>query len=190
MHRPNSFLLPLSSYIQYSTVCRNHQNESQVLPREIVVVKEQPLVEIFRQMGDWWVYDDGSDAAQDETTNEADTVWTWTQQNTAPSGSDSGSDTDDGPGATRIIARVIQPVIRLGSRVIEEGKRFRVSGWTTTAGLAGSENIEPVSSGVDKAAEADATTAGRIEAFRFLQFDVVQSPPDHHYLDTSGQVRN
>ena len=31
---------------------------------------------------------------------------------------------------------------------------------------------------------------GADDSFRFQQFDVMQSPPDHHYLDDTEQVRH
>ncbi|KAK3140309.1 hypothetical protein QOZ80_5AG0399230 [Eleusine coracana subsp. coracana] len=181
---------------------------TKVLPHEVAVVKEQWVTEMLRQMGDW-VYDDGSDNTQDDTTNQAQPTANTVVGNQTEGNNDQGqnNNTDDAPAATSIISRVSSAIIRLGSIVLEQGKRsFRVTGWTTVEPLAAaSENIEPVSiSTVANAleidtsvaetvhgegegkAEADDATAG-VEAFRFQQFDVVQSPPDHRYLDNVGQ---
>lgn len=117
------------------------------------------------------------------------------------------NNTNDGPAATRIIARVCSAIIRLGSKVLEQGKRFRVSSWATVdvpsnAGLAAaSENVEAVSSVVGNAEDISTSAAESLngqregkadatEVFRFPQFDVLQSPLDHPYLDNVGQVRN
>lgn len=114
--------------------------------------------------------------------------------------SQGGNNTDDGPSATRIIARVCSVIIRLGTKVVEQGKRsFLVTGWTmveasSNAGLAApSENAEERAESIHGEGEgkAPADAIGRVEAICFPQFDIVQSPPpDHRYLDNVGQVRN
>ncbi|KAK3137099.1 hypothetical protein QOZ80_5BG0447940 [Eleusine coracana subsp. coracana] len=177
---------------------------TKVLPREVAVVKEQWVTEMLRQLGDW-VYDDGSSDEAQHDTNQAHPIANTVVGNQTEGNNDQGQ--NNNTAATSIISRVSSAIIRLGSIVLEQGKRpFRVTGWTTVeassnAGLAAaSENIEPVSSAVANAqkiaespheegegkAQADGTTAG-LEAFRFQQFDVVQSPPDHRYLDNVGQ---
>lgn len=98
---------------------------------------------------------------------------------------------------------VTYTVIRLVSNVLAKGKRYIVSGPAVEV-----ENTEtPVSRGngvghteagaatgieEDGSAQQGKTEAyaiGGDELFGFPHFDVVQSPPDHHYLDNK-EVRN
>ncbi|CAN6348118.1 unnamed protein product [Urochloa humidicola] len=123
---------------------------------------------------------------------------------------DSGSESDNEDGHAAPALRrpsgwvdvVTQAVIRLAGKVLAQGRRYlRLNGSEVVEGpsseLATTENTMPgVNDGdakeastaaahLEGKAEADATSD--YKSFRFPQFDVVQSPLDHHYLDNREQ---
>ncbi|XP_062202084.1 probable ubiquitin-conjugating enzyme E2 23 [Phragmites australis] len=191
-------------------------NTSKVLPHEIAVVKPQSVDKMLHDLGDW-VYEDGDeddavDKAQEDTPQELAAA-----DDEADDDSSSDSDGEDGPAAARttgLADAVAQAMIRLYGEVLAQGKRYLVNGSAALAsrlGRATTVNIEtpaPVSGGGDDKeaaaavasasdnggdgsagqgkAEADATGGGD-DSFRFLHFEVVQSPPDHHYLNNLEQ---
>jgi hypothetical protein len=88
-------------------------------------------------------------------------------------------------------------VTQLAGNVLAETKRFFVSGSTVAA--TDENNETPRSSGGDMQefarqgnkteAVADAIASDELLS-RFRHFDLVLSPPDHHYLDSVEQVRD
>jgi hypothetical protein len=80
-------------------------------------------------------------------------------------------------------------MIRLVSNVLARSKRsipaVEATETPVSSGNAGEDATAPGSSIGE---EADAI--GGDELFCFPHFDVVQSPPDHHYLDNMEQVRH
>ncbi|KAL6622689.1 hypothetical protein ACP70R_032568 [Stipagrostis hirtigluma subsp. patula] len=187
-------------------------NTSKVMPHEIAVVKELKITEMQQEMGDDWVYhDEDMDDAQVDTAQEAPAAPAAAIDiNGNGEGTDDDSDNvtgaEDGLVATRAmtsrVGAMIRAVIRIAGGVLAHGRRYVVGEPVSLALRSDSsttENVEapaPVSGGHGGRMEAVVGTAaasacrsgeGSDDSCRFQQFDVVQSPPDHHYLDNTDQ---
>ncbi|VAH50428.1 unnamed protein product [Triticum turgidum subsp. durum] len=159
-------------------------------------------------MGDW-VEDDGIDPPQEPATDYTENV----PQN--PIGVDGDQDPAgrDGPAAitTGHLGSAVSFVIGWASNVLARGKRC-LADWSSPSSSgselsAAAENVgapetvpgggdhprdgaaREVVDGDDSASEGKeaADANGNEESFHFLHFDVGDSPPDHHYLDTADQ---
>ncbi|TVU48859.1 hypothetical protein EJB05_00140, partial [Eragrostis curvula] len=143
---------------------------SNVLRHEIAVVRQPGVDHMLQEIGGW-VHDDGDASNAAEIAQEDDT------NINVESSDDSGSESDgeDGSAPARPatggrVGDVVQAVVRLTGSVIAQGRRYLLpSGQEVSAG------------------EATADATGSNESFHFPQFDVVQSPSDHHYLDDKEQ---
>ncbi|KAL6623354.1 hypothetical protein ACP70R_033233 [Stipagrostis hirtigluma subsp. patula] len=182
-------------------------NTSKVLPDEIARINELVFVDMHQEMDDW-VYDGGDndntvDKAQEDASRGPAAAADNNDNGEGDDDSSSASDGEDGRAAATTTASwagtVIQAVIRLAGEVLSRGKGYLVSG-------ADAENVETAmpldgaaltstngggtdgdgSARKEGETEADATV-GDNNSFQFSQFDVVQSPPDHQYLDVIGQ---
>uniref|UniRef100_K3ZDX7 UBC core domain-containing protein n=1 Tax=Setaria italica TaxID=4555 RepID=K3ZDX7_SETIT len=181
-------------------------NTSKVSFHEITVVKEQSFSEFLQEIGEW-VSEDGG-MSNDAIDHKA-------QDNNNDGEGDDDSDSDDGQATMRMmdqVGLVVQAVIRLAGEVLAQGRRYLVNGWTVTGESTseltarGNNNVSAPVSGGDgdaketsiavagingggggegKEAEADAT--GDDKPFSFPQFEIVQSPSDHHYLGNMEQ---
>lgn len=97
---------------------------------------------------------------------------------------------------------VIRAVVQIANGVLAHCKRYMGS----EAAAVEPRSAAPFMDGGDKVGGARASASGESghdnggshrqgkegfdDLFRFKQFDVVQSPPDHHYLDNTEQVHN
>ncbi|CAN6309827.1 unnamed protein product [Urochloa humidicola] len=168
-------------------------NTSKVLPHEVAVVKHQSVSEMLQEIGDW-MYDDEDmdgevDRAQEDTTQQS-TVPTDGNDSVEGDNEDSDGETDveAGPEATRTTDQfraVVRALIRRASEVFAQGKTYLVNHDTPTAAAGSNGGGRDGSTRGDEKAEVDAT--GDDGSFGFRQFDVVQSPPDHHFLDNMEQ---
>ncbi|KAL6623334.1 hypothetical protein ACP70R_033213 [Stipagrostis hirtigluma subsp. patula] len=190
-------------------------NMSKVMSHEIEVVKEQKVIEMQQEMGDDWVYDqddidDAMDAAQVDMAQEPPAAAAAIDSNGNGDGTDDGSDNvtgaEDALVATRAttsrVGNMIRAVIRIAGEVLAHGRRYLV-GEPVSLALRSEPsttvNVEapaPVFGGDGDPMEVVVGTSvaspsssgdGSDDSFRFQQFEVVQSPPDHHYLDNTEQ---
>ncbi|XP_022681027.1 LOW QUALITY PROTEIN: probable ubiquitin-conjugating enzyme E2 23 [Setaria italica] len=187
-------------------------NTSKVSFHEITVVKEQSFSEFLQEIGEW-VSEDGG-MSNDAIDHKAQVTAAAIDNNNDGEGDDD-SDSDDGQATMRMmdqVGLVVQAVIRLAGEVLAQGRRYLVNGWTVTGESTseltarGNNNVSAPVSGGDgdaketsiavagingggggegKEAEADAT--GDDKPFSFPQFEIVQSPSDHHYLGNMEQ---
>ncbi|KAM3369244.1 hypothetical protein ACQJBY_017253 [Aegilops geniculata] len=181
---------------------------STVLPHEICVINEQNYDELEAEMGDW-VEDDGIDPPQESATDYTENV---PQNPTGVDGDEDPADRD-GPAAitTGRLGSAVSFVIGWASNVLARGKRC-LADWSSSPSSgselsAAAENVgapETVPGGGDHPRDGatrevvyvdDSASEGKEaedangneEPLRFLRFDVRDSPPDHHYLDTADQ---
>ncbi|KAL6622688.1 hypothetical protein ACP70R_032567 [Stipagrostis hirtigluma subsp. patula] len=190
-------------------------NMSKVMSHEIEVVKEQNVIEMQQEMGDDWVYDeddidDAMDAAQADMAQETPTAAAAIDSNGNGDGTDDGSDNvtgaEDGLVPTRAttsrVGNMIRAVIRVAGEVLAHGRRYLVgepvslalrSEPSTTVNVEAPAPVfggdgDPMEVVVGTSAASPSSSGdGSDDSFRFQQFEVVQSPPDHHYLDNTEQ---
>ncbi|XP_039841194.1 probable ubiquitin-conjugating enzyme E2 23 [Panicum virgatum] len=185
-----------------------NDNTTKVLPHEIAVVKLQMVGEMLREMGDW-VYDDGdmdddNNAREETAAQEPAGI---TDDGANGEGDDDDSDTEDGlvpPNrATAGSLFLLQRVIQIASGVLARCRKHIVREPAALAQRSASctdGNGDEDGGGGAAAAAAAASASGNgggdgdgsarqgvDDSFRFQQFDVMQSPPDHHYLDSTEQ---
>ncbi|CAN6356244.1 unnamed protein product [Urochloa humidicola] len=181
---------------QYVHVKWGDGNTSKVLLHEITIIKPRSVDEILKEMGDW-VTDDEVDHASGKAQEEV-------PQET-PALRDNTIDPEDGPvGETAIgrVGNIIKACIRaLTGMLLAHGKMYMPSrsiASPSTVEPAMTENIIQTYSPrisddgdchavEDAAAETLASHDTGDNVFHFKHFDVVQSPQDHHYLDSREQ---
>ncbi|GJN35588.1 hypothetical protein PR202_gb24379 [Eleusine coracana subsp. coracana] len=167
-------------------------NISKVLIHEIAAVRPQSLEAMLQEMGDWIMHDDDDNNAQAEDEEPRDEN---NSNNDDAQGDDDDSDTqshgeDDGPktmllGWAGAVARAIS---RLAGNVLAKSKRYLVVNGPAVPATEETPEGGDASASRQGKAEADAIGADDDELLGFPHFDVVQSPPDHHYLDNMDQV--
>ncbi|KAL6847436.1 hypothetical protein ACP4OV_023289 [Aristida adscensionis] len=169
-------------------------NVSRVLPHEIAIIKET-FDHMHAEMEAWAYEDEGNDdttvhKTQEDTPQEPTAANNNNDEGKKDDNSSDESDDEDGGASTsrtNLVTTAIQAATRLAREVLSKGKRYLMSGVDTN-------NIESAMPLLNAAAtssgdgaeqaemEANATTSTE-KSFQFSQFDVVQSPSDHHYLD-------
>ncbi|CAL5092929.1 unnamed protein product [Urochloa decumbens] len=167
---------------------------SKVLLHEIAVVKHQCVGDMLREIGDW-VHEDGdTNNAIGSKPQETAAIINNGNDGEGDDDSDSESDDEDGHAAMRRpagwVGVVTQAVIRLAGKVLAQGRRHLLNGSegsssdlaATANGMPGGDGDAKEASTMKGKAEADATSDDK--SFSFSRFDVVQSPLDHHYLDS------
>ncbi|CAL4899098.1 unnamed protein product [Urochloa decumbens] len=156
---------------------------SQVLLHEIAFVKRQNADDILKELGDW---------VRDDEDEDDDDAFDKAQEDMPPSTMDNNTGGDynsDGPveAMKRKVGNIIQSVIRRASEMLGQGMRYHlVSGSAASASTtepATTENIYVKAA--PKAGQSDST--GGDVLFHFQHFDIVQSPQDHHYLNSKEQ---
>jgi ubiquitin-conjugating enzyme E2 O len=184
---------------------------SKVLPHEIALVKQKRVSEMLREIGDW-LYDD-DDMEQEDATSAA--AAHQAQPVVAIAGSDEEDSSDGDSESMKMttmamdrVRSVTRALIRLAGDLFAQGKRYRAAAVAEESAAS----PEPAAAMEDVAVEAttpmsrvdsDGSTStstsstttsvvktGGDQPFQFPRFDVVQSPPDHHFLDSIEQVRS
>ncbi|XP_072148542.1 probable ubiquitin-conjugating enzyme E2 23 [Setaria viridis] len=150
----------------------------QVSFHEITVVKEQSFGEFLQEIGEWVSEDGGmsNDAIDHEAQVTAAAVVSIPPHTNFNSPRDRVNGwTVPGASTSELTARGNNNV----SAPVSGGDGDAKETSTAVAGINGGGG------GEGKQAEADAT--GDDKSFSFPQFDIVQSPSDHHYLDNMEQ---
>ncbi|RCV18764.1 hypothetical protein SETIT_3G329200v2 [Setaria italica] len=153
-------------------------NMSKVSFHEITVVKEQSFGEFLQEIGEWVSEDGGmsNDAIDHEAQVTAAAVVSIPPHTNFNSPRDRVNGwTVPGASTSELTARGNNNV----SAPVSGGDGDAKETSTAVAGINGGGG------GEGKQAEADAT--GDDKSFSFPQFDIVQSPSDHHYLDNMEQ---
>ncbi|CAL5093426.1 unnamed protein product [Urochloa decumbens] len=149
-----------------------------VLLHEIAIVKPRNVDVILREMGDWVSDDDeGEDDAFHKKAQED-----MPRHRPAPTDNTIGK-----------LCNIFLAVIRTLSGMVVQGKMYMLSksmaSTSSRAEPAMAENIQTCPLRFEAAAASALAShdAGGDDVFHFKHFDVVQSPRDHHYLDTNEQ---
>ncbi|CAN6347806.1 unnamed protein product [Urochloa humidicola] len=166
---------------QYIQVKWGDGTTSKVLLHEIAIIKPPSVDAILREMGDW-VTDDEDD--EDDTFHKK-------AQEDMPR--DHPAPTEDNT-IGKVFCNIFLAVIQTLSGMVAQGKMYMLSRSmaSTTSRVepaAIAENIHTCPPGFEADASAGLTShdgAGD-RVFNFKHFDVVQSPRDHHYLDSNEQ---
>ncbi|CAL4906455.1 unnamed protein product [Urochloa decumbens] len=163
---------------QYIHVKWGDGTMSKVLLHEIAIVKPRSVVVILREMGDWVSDDEGEDDAFHKKA-----------QGDMPRHRPAPTDNTIGK-----VCNIFLAVIRTLSGMVVQGKMYMLSksmaSTSSRAEPAMAENIIQTCPHWFEAAAASALAshdAGGDDVVHFKHFDVVQSPRDHHYLDTNEQ---
>ncbi|CAN6356239.1 unnamed protein product [Urochloa humidicola] len=162
---------------QYIHVKWGDGTTSKVLLHEIAIVKPRSVDVILREMGDW---------VSDDEEDEGDAFHREAQENMPR---DRPGPTDNTIGK---VCNMFLAVIRTLSGMIVHGKMYMLSKSMPSApraepAMAGNIRTCPLWLEAAAAAALASHGAGGDDVFHFKHFDVVQSPRDHHYLDSNEQ---
>ncbi|CAL5093428.1 unnamed protein product [Urochloa decumbens] len=145
---------------------------SKVLLHEIAIIKPRSADEILKELGDWVSDDDDAfhKKAQEDMPRDG-----LVRGTTAMIGK---------------VRNIIKAVIRtLGGMLHDQVEIYMLSSSMALASrpvrTAITEKIRNCSPRISDGGDCHAGEAAEDEVFHFKHFDVVQSPQDHHYLDTT-----
>ncbi|CAN6334112.1 unnamed protein product [Urochloa humidicola] len=157
---------------QYIQVKWGDGTTSKVLLHEIAIIKPQNVDAILREMGDWVTDDEDEDDAFHKKAQED-----MPQDRPGP--------TEDNNTKGKV-CNIFLAVIRTLGGMLAQGKMYMLSrsmASTSTMKPAMAENIHTC----PPRFEADDAAGDGV--FNFKHFDVVQSPRDHHYLDSNKHTQ-
>ncbi|CAN6356245.1 unnamed protein product [Urochloa humidicola] len=151
---------------QYIQVKWGDGTTSKVLLHEIAIIKPRNVDVILREMGDWVTDDEDEDDAFHKKAREDNTIGK--------------------------VCNIFLTMIQKLSGMVAQGKMYMLSrsmASTLRVEPAMAENIHtcPPRFEADAAAALTSHDAAGDGVFNFKHFDVVQSPRDHHYLDSNEQ---